>query len=62
MYLSLEPVRTVECDEFLVVTFIIFFLSTCRLRTHLLAENHLIIQVINKFDTEHKFEEIMLVV
>jgi len=42
------------------MTFIIFVLF--RLRTHLLAENHLIIQERNKFYTEQKFEEIMLVV
>jgi len=60
IYFSLEPIRTVECDELFVMTFIIFVLS--RLRTNLLAENHLIIQERNKFDTEQKFEEIMLVV
>jgi len=39
------------------MTFIIFVLS--RLRTHLLAGNHLIIRERNKFDTEQKFEEIV---
>jgi hypothetical protein len=38
------------------MTLIILVLS--RLRTDLLAENHLIIQERNKFDTEQKFEEI----
>ena len=60
IYFSLEPICTVECDEFFVMTFIIFVLS--RLRTNVLAENHLIIQERNKFETEQKFEEIMLVV
>jgi hypothetical protein len=48
----------VECDEFLVVNFIILVLH--KFRTNVLVANHLIIWERTKFDTEHKSSKFLL--
>ena len=50
--------RNVEGDEFFVMNFIIFILST--FRTKLLAANHLIIGEGNKLDNEQKSLKFLL--
>jgi len=48
----------VECDEFFVMNFITVVYS--KLRTKLLAPNHLIISVRIKFNTKQKYSKFLL--
>jgi hypothetical protein len=58
MYFPLQPISIVKCNEFFVISFIIFVLS--KYRTELLVTNHVILRERNIFDSEEKSRKFLL--